>query len=451
MLARFFYKSYSVFYTMRQWRKQHFTPAGTMMITTIILSGIFGFNILKTSLYQVMAFGFSVLLVSFVYSLFGFRLKVKIHRILPEYVTLGDKGVYEISIQNESLKTQKGLVLYEEVHDPRPSFKQLISRKEPFEHLRNAWDRKTLYFRWLWLVEKNQKARFTPIELPALPAGETIRVKAFFVPSARGYIHFSGCTFARSDAMGIFNRLHRVKNDQKILVLPRQYRLTPPQLISTRQYQRGGICLASAIGDSDEFMSLRSYRPGDPLRNVHWRTFAKTRELVIKEFEDEYFVRHLIILDTISGSANESLFESAVSIAASYITPLKTHEAIFDLMLVGNRTYSFSWGRGLGRSKKMLEILACVEFCEEKTIFEIAPFIRADLNRISSSICIFLGWEKGHKHLYQLFKQALVPVSIIVLAENKNQMEDKLFQDKTDMAIIKVVEIGQVQETLGQV
>ncbi|MBC8438323.1 MAG: DUF58 domain-containing protein, partial [Deltaproteobacteria bacterium] len=263
-----------------------------MIIAVIILSGIFGFNILKTNLYQVLAFGVSIMLVSLGYSLFGFRLKVIVNRILPEYATVGDKGIYEIEIKNLSSKTQKGLVFYDEIQDPRPSFKVLLSKKEPFEHKRNVWDRKTLYFRWLWLIEKNQKARFFPIELPSLPGKETIRVKALFVPRDRGYINFSGCTFARPDALGIFNRLYRVEKNQKILVLPRQYRLEPPNLISTRQYQPGGICLASSIGDSDEFMSLRHYRPGDPLRNVHWRTFAKTRKLVIKVFEDEYFVRH---------------------------------------------------------------------------------------------------------------------------------------------------------------
>ena len=451
MPVRFLYNSYRLFYVLRLWRKRHFTPAGTIIIAGIILSGIFGFNILKTNLYQVLAFCVSVILVSLIYSLFGFKLTVIVNRILPEYATMGEKGFYEIEIKNLSSSTQKGLILYDEIDDPRPSLKVLLSKKEPFEHLRNAWDRKTLYFRWLCLIQKNRKVRFKPIELPVLPAGETIRVKVLFVPGHRGYINFSGCTFARPDAMGIFNRLHRVKKNQKMLVLPKQYRLEIPKLTSTRQYQPGGICLASSIGNSDEFMSLRHYRPGDSLRNIHWRTFAKKNELVIKEFEDEFFIRHIIILDTILNSGNETLFESAVSIASSYITPLKTHEAIFDLILIGNQTHSFSWGRGLGHSKKMLEILACVEPCEEKTIFEPAPFIQAGLKKFSSSICIFLGWEEEHKKVYQLFKQALVPISVIVLAENRKKMEAKIFHDMTAMGDIKVVEPGHVQKISGQI
>ena len=450
MLARFLYKSYSLFYILRLWRKHHFTPAGVMMMTAIFLSGILGFNILKTTLYQVMAFSFSVMAVSIVLSLLPFRFKVRVNRILPEYATLGDKVTYEIEIKNLSSKTQKGLILYEEIHDPRPCFETLLSKKEPFEHLRNAWDRKTLYFRWLWLIQKNTKARFNPVELPALPVNETIRVTVKIVPRYRGYIHFSGCTFARPDALGLFNRLFKVKKIQKMLVLPKRYQLeTPEDLMSTRQYHPGGISLASSIGNSDEFMSLRHYRPGDPMRNVHWRTFAKTNELVIKEFEDEYFVRHALILDTFLSSGNETLFESAVSIASSYISPRQNHESILDLIFAGNRAYSFSWGRGLGYFEKMLEILACIEPVEDKTIFELVPTLQADLKKFSGSICIFLGWEEGHKKIFQMFKQALVPIFVIVLAEDKLKMEEKIFQDMNLMGHIKVVESGQIQEELG--
>ena len=434
---------------MRFWRKRHFTPAGVMMIIAIFLSGIFGFNILKTNVYQVMAFGSSAMAVSMVLSLVPFRFKVKINRILPDYATIGDKLNYEIEITNLSSKPQKGLILYEDLHDPRPSFKTLLSKKEPFEHLRNAWDRKILYFRWRWLIQKNSKARFNPVELPDLPAGETIRVTLRFVPCYRGYIHFSGSTFARPDAMGLFNRLIFVKKVQKMLVLPKRYQLESPDLISARHHHPGGISLAASIGNCDEFMSLRQYRPGDPLRNVHWRTFAKNNELVIKEFEDEYFVRHALILDTFLSSGNENLFEDAVSIASSYVSSMQLYESILDLMFVGNQIYSFSSGRGLACSEKMLEILACVEPFEDKTVYELVPVLQPCIKKFSGSICIFLGWEAGHKKIYKMFKQALVPMFIIVLAEDKLKMEKKISLDMNEMTHIKVVQTGKIQQVLG--
>ncbi|MBU1341490.1 MAG: DUF58 domain-containing protein [Proteobacteria bacterium] len=451
MPARFLYKSYAGFYTFSRWRRRHFTPAGMMVVFAVFLSGILGFNILKTTLYQIMAFGFCVMTVSMVLSLFPFKLKVRIHRVLPEYATVNDTISYEIDITNFSTKTQKGLILYENIQDPRPAYETLLSKKEPFEHLRNTWDRKTLYYRWLWLIRKAGKAQFFPIELPDLPAGETVTVISKIVPQYRGYIHFSGVTFARPDAIGLFNRLFHIKKVQRLLVLPKRYQLETPDLDSTRQYHPGGISLAASIGNSDEFMSLRQYRPGDALRNIHWRTFAKTNELVIKEFEDEYFVRHALILDTVLNSEDETLFEEAVSIASSYITSLQTHESILDLMFVGNRIYSFSSGRGIAHSEKMLEIMACVEPCEDKTVFELMPTLAANIQQFSGAICIFLDWDKGHKKIYQLFKQSALPVFIVVLTENKLKMEEKIFQDMMVRTGIKVVEKGQIQSALGRI
>ena len=44
--------------------------------------------------------------------------------------------------------------------------------------------------------------------------------------------------------------------------------------------------------------SLRDYRPGDPLQRVHWKSFARTGRPVVKEYQDEFFERHALVLDT---------------------------------------------------------------------------------------------------------------------------------------------------------
>jgi len=152
MSAQLLYKFYGLLYTARLWRKRHFTPAGMMMLWAVLLSGLFGFNIMKTDLYQVLALSFSIMSVSMVLNLLPFKPKIKINRILPDYAGIDTELTYELEITNLSSKTQKGLILYENVYDPRPSLKALLSKKEPFEHTRNIWDKKTLYYRWLWLA-----------------------------------------------------------------------------------------------------------------------------------------------------------------------------------------------------------------------------------------------------------------------------------------------------------
>ena len=449
MLAKVLYAAYARLYAFGCWRRHHLTPAGMMMVAFVCISAMLGFNVFKTTIYQILALGVAFMAVSLGLSLFPFRFKVTVSRSLPEYASLDQRLFYDIDITNLTAKTCKGLILYEQIQDPRPSFETLMAKPEPFEHLRNAWDRKTLYYRWQWLIQKTAKARFSGVALPDLPPGQTVRVRSQMVPHFRGYLHFSGMILARPDVLGLFCRVLTLKKAQSLIVLPRQYRLEAPQLLSPRQYHAGGISLASAIGDSDEFMALRPYRPGDPIRNVHWRTFARTRELVIKEFEQEYFVRQALIVDTASGSSSELLFESAVSIAASYICSLQARESILDLMFVGNRLYSFSSGRGLAQREKMLGIMACVESCTDKTILELVPALRSGINNISSAICIFLDWQDDHKKIIQVFKEARVPVFIVVVTDDKLKMEEKIFQDGIPPAHIRVVEKDQIQERLG--
>ena len=447
--TRFLYRSYFLFHSISFRLQRHITPAGALMAGIFFLTGLFGLNMFKTTLYQVMALSLAVLVVSGILSLVPFRPRVRVKHILPVYGTVGEKVVYSIEITNLGPKPEKGVILYEDPADPRPDLATLLRRKEPYEHLRNAWDRKILYYRWAWLILKAGKASLRPIPLPDLPPGETLRMISDFTPGYRGYLHFTGVTLARPDILGLFMRNFRIQKAEKLLVLPRRYPLDPPDLMSKRQYHPGGVNLASSIGNSDEFMSLRYYRPGDPLRNIHWRTFARTGELVIKEFEDEFFVRHALILDTFVSPEKEAVFEEAVSIAASYVASVEPHDAILDLVVAGKEINSFSLGRGLGNSEKMLEILSCVESCPDKTLLELKPVLESGLKKISGAICIFSGWEKEHEEIYRMIHEALVPVFIIVLAGDEVKKEHLVLKTGNLHHRVRVVQIGTVLEELS--
>jgi uncharacterized protein (DUF58 family) len=50
-------------------------------------------------------------------------------------------------------------------------------------------------------------------------------------------------------------------------------------------------------GHSVEFAEHREYTPGDPVRHIDWRAFARTDRLLVKLFEDETNVRCYLLLD----------------------------------------------------------------------------------------------------------------------------------------------------------
>jgi hypothetical protein len=128
---------------------------------------------------------------------------------------------------------------------------------------------------------------------------------------------------------------------------------------------------------------------------------------------------------------------------------MNTHDAILDLMFVGNQIYAFPSGRGLGHSEKMLEVMACVEPNLDKTIFDLIPSLESNIKKIAGSICIFLGWDKGHKKIYRMYKQQKISVLVIVLASDKLKMEEKIFQDVENLPHeIRVVQTQNIKEGL---
>ncbi len=131
----------------------------------------------------------------------------------------------------------------------------------------------------------------------------------------------------------------------------------------TPKEQKGLVLMENL---QDPRPSLRDYRPGDPLRHVHWRSWAKVGVPIVKEFHDEFFVRHALILDTFQKTRRDDLFEEAVSIAASFVCEIQSRESLLDLMFAGTETYCFTSGRGIGGMDRMLEILASVSACTDR-------------------------------------------------------------------------------------
>src|SRR5262249_57623079 len=83
------------------------------------------------------------------------------------------------------------------------------------------------------------------------------------------------------------------------------------------------------------------------MRRIHWKSFARLGRPVVKEYLDEFFVRHALVLDTFTSYPGDPIFEEAVSVAASIAISMRTQESLLDLMFVGPEAYCFTAGRGV--------------------------------------------------------------------------------------------------------
>ena len=408
------YHTYRLMYAFRKWRIRRFTPAGRAVLMGLVFTAIVGLDTKQTMAYQAFTLLLSILATDMLTSLF-FRLRFSATRSLPRFGSAGDKMHYRVVIHNQTGRLQRGLWLFENFDTACPSYEEYHGTSEPDENRRNFIDRAFGYYRWLWLISRKRKAAVEAVPLPALQPHSETEVAIEITPSHRGVIRLTGLTIARSGPFGLYHACKTLDLAQSVLILPKRYELPPVNLSGSRRYQSGGVALASSVGDSEEFVSLRDYRPGDPLRRIHWKSWAKVGKPVVKEYQDEFFLRHALILDTFSDAAYSEALEQAVSVAASFTCQIQTQESLLDLMFVGTQAYCFTSGRGLAGTDKILEILAGVITCQDKAFDYLIPVVVSRAAQLSSCICIFLSWDEDRRKLVQHLRGLSIPTMVIVI------------------------------------
>jgi uncharacterized protein (DUF58 family) len=245
----------------------------------------------------------------------------------------------------------------------------------------------------------------------------------------------------------LFRAFVKVPAPDTIVVLPRRYPMPPVTLPGTLKYQQGGVALASSVGESEEFVSLREYRRGDPMRHIHWKSWARADKPIIKEFLDEFFVRHALILDTFAELHERELFEEAVSVAASFACSVQTQESLLDLMFVGPQAFCFTTGRGLAHTEQMLEVLAAVELCRDQGFEALETLVLEHMNGVSGCVCIFIKWDAARQALVQMLRALGVPTMVLVIVKRNSTLPDP-GPLADDPQMFHVLEVGRVAEGL---
>ena len=438
-MNRLAYRLYRWVSSLNHWAKRRLTPGGWILLVGLILTGGMATDTEQSLGYQAFTLLLCLTVTALVVAPF-FRLRFSAERLLPKFGSAGQPLRYRVSIRNRTGQAQAGLQVLDDLADPRPTY-------DEFRAVTLAAKRRRTV-RWSNAPDIRRVRPIKPQPLPPLPPHGESAVEMELVPLKRGVLHFRTVTVARPDPFMLFRAFRQVKQPGTITILPKRYPLPPIALPGAQQYQHGGVALAAAIGESEEFVSLRDYRPGDPLRRIHWRSWAKTGRPVVKEFQDEFFVRHALILDTFTEPDDVAVFEEAVSVAASFACTIDTQESLLDLLFVGPQAFSFTIGRGVAHVDQMLELLASVQTCSDHPFTALAQLVLEHASAVSGCICIFLAWDEPRRNLIRKLGTLGVPVLVLVVQEKGAPP----FQRGTgDPESLHLLEVGKIEEGLAKI
>ena len=184
------------------------------------------------------------------------------------------------------------------------------------------------------------------------------------------------------------------------------------------------------------------------MRRVHWRSSARRGELIVKEFQDEYFVRHALVLDTFCEAARDALFEEAVAVAASFACTVPDQDSLLDLMFIGPGTVCVTSGRGVGHAQQMLEVLAAVKPCRQPRWGELETLVVSHSMALSGCLLVLLDWDEPRRALVRRLRALRLPTLVMVLVSAKRaaSFDRGPTVDQPDRLV--VLESGKVGEGL---
>ena len=155
--------------------------------------------------------------------------------------------------------------------------------------------------------------------IPRLGVGEEYD-EIFAIPTQRRAVLTLGpVTSVRSDPAGMLRREVAWTEPTELYVHPRIAVLTNDTTGFLRDLE--GLPTRDLADDDVSFHALREYTPGDDLRQVHWRSTARTGTLMIRQFEQTRRSHLLVALSTRTADyCDADEFELAVSIVGSIAT-----------------------------------------------------------------------------------------------------------------------------------
>lgn len=259
--------------------------------------------------------------------------------------------------------------------------------------------------------------------------GSTVELVYTFTPERRGAYDLRGPQAMCLSPLGLHHGLRHDPAPHRVLVYPRFAPLGAIDLPVGARHQPGGLQLVSRVGESEEFIGSREFRPGDRLRDLDQRAWARTGGApVVREYQQEYLSRIALVVDTHvsrwrAANGAEDDLEAAISLGAAVADALSRLEYVVDLFAVGPDLYHLQAGRSLAYLDTILDILACIEACRTSPFGALGPALRDQVGQIGSAVVLLLDWDDERAAFVRALRDLGVAVKVVVVRRGRPSVD----------------------------
>ena len=354
------YRWYAATYRFNEKIDRKFTVTGKAVFLCAFALIFFGLNTRASMLFVVFAIALALLITDALSLLFK-KWDFEFERFLPEYASKDVPLKYQVLLRKKFSQKYDEQLFFEEVPaNPLPTFSAFNSTKEPGEEKRNSFDRKMGYYRWKWLISRNCGGKFAEFAVAGKKTDGGILFNAEFTPERRGRIRFGGAYIFRKGVFGLLKKGKVIENTGDFIVLPKiQDSFEVPENAGGNSNQRNEkIRETSETGSGFELKSLRDFVPGDSIRNIHWKSSAKSGQLRTKEFYKETDSGAALFVDNFFEEHYSENFEKILSAASTLLSIFQKEDNMPQIMMIGNEIFEIpdSSGKSFARALAALAL-----------------------------------------------------------------------------------------------
>lgn len=203
---------------------------------------------------------------------------------------------------------------------------------------------------------------YTPVAFLDAQPGQPVQAEYSITPARRGVFQVGPFYLYGGDPFGFYKCWGKKDVYSQITVVPAPVMFSFNRPPSTSRLRQDELDTVPVSGDSNEFLGVREYIDGEPLKRVHWRTSARIGRLISRQYELSVAaaVSALVLVDEplLVGSRVDNPLEYSLTMVASlgYAT-LREHFHFSYLALVGE-SYDACAGAGRGFYEELAVRLA---------------------------------------------------------------------------------------------
>ncbi len=387
---------------------------GRLLQTATFICGAVGLDTDLSFAYQL----FSLLLCTLIFSRISLKFlipEVTLKRHLPKYATAGETLTYRISVTNVGSRVERDLRLVDNPKIVPPDLAQFQRSREPGEETRNAYDRWLGFHRFIYLQKLNTGININIASVPDVDLRTHADTTVSATTLRRGTVQFESSTILHPDPLGLNFGTINFSNPESLIVLPKRYEIPRQfEFRGGRHFQPGGVNSTWSIGESDEFVSLRDYRDGDPIRKIHWASSAKREKPVVKEFQDEFFVRQCLVTDCFTQSPR--VFEEVISVSASLLTQMESTDGLMDLCYSADSPQILTAGRGFSQTSAQLEALALLQQTASDPE-DLKELLSERARLMSGCLFVLAGYDEKRRALVETVRSKGIDTVVFVIID----------------------------------